>query len=318
MKHLELNDLQRRIVAALQIDGRATWRKIATVLGEPERTVARYGSELIDSGMLTVAAVQQVRHSLIVTFSCAPGTARLACESLAQRVDTTYSYMTTGPGDVVAEILYEGDMREILMLQLPATPGLNRMVAYPVLKYFRTIRGWRVGALNPDEERALTPRQGTDSMPRNLDEPLSPKDRQIIDVLRGDGRSSIEAIARQTRMSDSSVSRRLSWLLDTRRISIRTLVEPSLAGLPVEALLFVQTSPHRVDELGKRLAQRPEVRYAAAVAGDCQLIVDVTVATQADLYSFISDAMWGEQMTQVKAGVVIQARKRGGRLLEPS
>ncbi|WP_353916921.1 hypothetical protein [Arthrobacter sp.] len=33
----------RQIVAALHIDPRASWRTIATVLREPERTVARNG-----------------------------------------------------------------------------------------------------------------------------------------------------------------------------------------------------------------------------------------------------------------------------------
>jgi hypothetical protein len=41
-----LDPRERRIVVALQLDGRSSWRRIAEVLDEPERTVARRGGEL--------------------------------------------------------------------------------------------------------------------------------------------------------------------------------------------------------------------------------------------------------------------------------
>ena len=52
-----LSDLERQIIVALQVDGRATWRKIARVIGEPERTVARYGSALLEQGKVKIAAI---------------------------------------------------------------------------------------------------------------------------------------------------------------------------------------------------------------------------------------------------------------------
>ncbi|MHC6177663.1 AsnC family transcriptional regulator [Glutamicibacter sp. X7] len=311
----ELNDLQRNIIAALQVDGRATWRKIATVLGEPERTVARYGASLLAERKVVVAAMRQHSSAMIVAFKCAPGTAQLACESLAQRNDTSYSYMLTGQNDVVAELHYDGDVTETLTLQLPATPGVRQYVAYPVLKFFKTIRAWTAGDLTETQRRALAPE--VTGEPRNLPdfEELSATDNLIISTLAQDGRASIESIARQVKLGESTVSRRLDWLLRSRQLSIRALVEPALLGRPVEALLWVQTSPRHLEDLGQRLAVLPEVRYAAAVAGDCQLIVDVTVRSQADLYRFISHATWGEQLAQVKTSMVVQARKRGGRKL---
>ncbi|WP_418907405.1 Lrp/AsnC family transcriptional regulator [Glutamicibacter endophyticus] len=311
----ELNDLQRNIIAALQVDGRATWRKIATVLGEPERTVARYGSSLLADRKVIVAALQHHSSAMIVAFKCAPGTAQLACEALAQRADTSYSYMVTGQNDVVAELRYDGDITETLTLQLPATPGVRQYVAYPVLKFFKTIRGWTAGNLTEAQRQALAPELTGD--PRTLHDfdELSSTDEQIIAALAQDGRASIESIARQVKLGESTVSRRLEWLLRSEYLSIRALVEPALLERPVEALLWVQTSPRHLEELGQRLATLPEVRYAAAVAGDCQLIVDVTVRSQADLYRFISHATWGDQLAQVKTSMVVQARKRGGRKL---
>ncbi|MGO2052241.1 ArsR family transcriptional regulator [Glutamicibacter sp. BW80] len=312
-QHEVFNELERRIVIAMQIDGRATWRKIARVLHEPERTVARYGQALLESGRVSVAAIAHRSGSLVASFTCAPGTVRVACEALAQRPDTSFSYMVTGQSDAVTELHYDGDLAEILTMQLPATPGVNSLAVYPILKYFKTIRAWRAEPVSEAQERALTPATGGELTEWNPAPGLTENDSMIIEVLRKDGRASIDAISRQVKMSESSVSRRVDWLLRGEQISIRTLVEPALLGFPVEALLWVQTSPHSVEALGQRLRLLPEVRYAAAVAGDAQLIVDVTVRTQKDLYRFISDTEWGE-MVQIKTAMVLSARKRGGRL----
>lgn len=311
-----LNKLQQRIVGALQVDGRATWRKVATVLGEPERTVARYGNELLASGELTVAAIRNQTGSVVSTFSCLPGAARLTVESLAQRLDTTYSYLTTGIADVVTEVHYDGEVADVLTLQLPATPGISKYTTYPVLKYFKTIRGWRAGVLTAAEENAMIGPYGTDRTNWIPNLELSETEVQIIEILKKDGRATVESIARQVGISETSASRRLDTLLAESQATIRTLVEPKLMGLPVEAQLWVETSPHLIEELGMKLAALPQVRYAAALAGDYQLLIDLTLPTQLDLYQFLTAPMWGEGQTRIRTAMVVRARKRGGRLFD--
>jgi DNA-binding Lrp family transcriptional regulator len=96
-----LDSLERQIVAALQLDPRCPWRKMAAVLGEPERTVARRGAQLLESGAVSIAAVRPHPASMLVEMRCTPGTARAAAQSLAQRSDTTFVYTVTGNGDCV-------------------------------------------------------------------------------------------------------------------------------------------------------------------------------------------------------------------------
>ncbi|MGL3805654.1 Lrp/AsnC family transcriptional regulator [Paeniglutamicibacter sp. R2-26] len=320
-----LTTLQRRIIGALQVDGRATWRKIAQVLDEHERTVARQGAEMLAAKTITVAAIRTRESAVIMRMTCNPGTARLACESMAQRQDTSFSYLVTGVGDVVSEVAYEGnELNEILNLQLPSTPGLTSCATYPVLKYFRTIRGWRVGVLTAAEELAMsteltrddTRQQGVrEGNVREGGGRLTENDELIAQALQRDGRASVEAIARQVRLSESTVSRRIDWLIRNSHLAIRTLVEPDALGLRTEALLWIHTAPNNVEALGTALAKRPEVRYAAAVAGDCQLVVDVTVANPAQLYQFLADSSWSTSMTNMQTTMVMQARKRGGQLI---
>lgn len=308
-----LNDLQRRIAAALQVDGRAPWRKIADTLGEPERTVARYGTGLIENGRVVVAAVSHSEHSMVLACKSASGTARLNGEALAQRPDVTFCYLTTGSADVVAEIGYRENLKELLTLQLPATAGLQSLTAFPILKYFKTIRGWRTGALTEAEEQAMLSRTGPDRTEWTIPETRGPKDDDIIGALQEDGRVSVEALARRTKMSETSVARRVEWLLGSGQFSIRALVDPALVGFDVEALLWVRAPAHSVEALGCELRQWPEVRYAAAIAGDAQLIVNVTVTTHLELYRLLSRALWEEHGTHVSTDLIFESRKRGGR-----
>ncbi|MGJ3401939.1 Lrp/AsnC family transcriptional regulator [Glutamicibacter sp. Je.9.36] len=308
-----LSDLERQIIVALQVDGRATWRKIARVIGEPERTVARYGSALLEQRKVKIAAIAHRAGAVIASVSCAPGTIPVASQALSARTDTSFTYMVTGESDVVSELHYDGGLQDILTLQLPATPGLSNIQIYPILKYFKTIRAWRGGKLSPAQEAALAPSAGGELTTWNPVGELGDSDHLIIDVLRKDGRASIETISRQVRLSETSVSRRLDWLLRGEHITIRALVDPALMGFKVEALLWVQVSPAHVDALGTLLTGLPQVRYVAAVAGDAQLLVDVTVPTQRDLYEFIATTNWGE-MVQLRTSMVLGARKRGGQL----
>ncbi|MBB2995596.1 Lrp/AsnC family transcriptional regulator [Paeniglutamicibacter cryotolerans] len=311
-----LNDLERLIIAALQIDGRATWRKIATVLEEPERTVARHGAELLSSGVVTVAGMGVRSSTTLLRLECSPGTSRVAAEALAQRPDTTYSYLMTGGADAVAELnLDPAAVSSVLTTEIPATVGLVRAVSYPVLRYFRTIRGWRSGLLTDAQSRAMDNEFTFDGTDLSSREPLSEQDERIIAVLVEDGRASLESIARRVRISETTAGRRVDWLLRNNRVTVRTLVEPAAMGLPVEAFLWIRSAPSRVEKVGQALALRREVRYAAAVAGDYQLVANVTVPDTAALYSFITDPAWADDAYGIDSTILLQARKRGGRLI---
>jgi DNA-binding Lrp family transcriptional regulator len=310
-----LDELDRRIVSALQIDGRAPWRKIAAVLGESERTIARRGADLLGRGAVRIAALRIRPSTALLRLECSPGGSPLAAESLAQRSDTTFCYLMSGGADVVAEVaLPPGGLAPALITQLPATPGLVRMVSYPVLRYFRTIRGWIAGGLTQREIDALaTPLTG-DAVAAGY-ETLSPRDADIVEVLADDGRAPLETIARRAGVSEATAARRLELLLRTHQIQIRALVEPALVGLPVEAMLWITAPPAHVERIGTALVARPEVRYAAAVAGPHQIVADVTVPDMESVQRFITDETWTRDVAGVDIGLLLQARKRGGRVL---
>ncbi|MGH3516190.1 MAG: Lrp/AsnC family transcriptional regulator [Haloechinothrix sp.] len=309
-----LDELDRRIVAALQVDGRASWRKIAAVLREPERTVARHGGRLIDERLVVVTGLALIAHSepVIVDLRCTPGTIRIAANSLARRPESTFTYVVTGLADCVAEMWCPVDrLSSLLMDELPGTPGLARVSTHPLLRYYRTVHEWQPGVLTPEEVDRLSP--GHPAKPATMGgEPmrLSPDERTILRALARDGRLTHEELARLADVSEATARRRLEALRAAGRIFFRAVVEPGLLGLPVEALLWIRTPPEAVDTVGERIIESPLVRYAAAIMGPHQLLVDVTLPSRSALHEFVTRSSWLDKVSAIETSLVVDALKR--------
>lgn len=307
-----LEGLDLAVATALQVDPRASWRRIAQVLAAPERTVARHGAALLESGVVQVAGMPTKAETALLTVRCAPGTARVAVEALAQRADTTFAYAVTGAGDAVAELLFDaGRMTPVLLQEIPTVVGLTQVHTAPILRYFRTIRRWTSGALTAAQVAALRTADGPEMATMGHTEPLGPVDRRLVEALVADGRATVEALARAADVSESTAARRLTALLSSARVQVRALVEPALLGLPVEAMLWISAAPSQMDRLGALLAEDPRVRYAAAVAGPHQVVADVTCRTTAELYELTTASPWVEHTSAVETSLVLHARNRG-------
>ncbi len=309
-----MNELELRIAEALQIDPRASWRRIARALGEHERLVARHGAALLASRQVVVAGVRVNGLSQILRGTCHPGSRLMAVEALAGRGDVTFSYVLSGAYDVAAEV-FRRPATPSYTFDASITPGLVRAETLPILRYFRSIRGWRLGLLSEAQRSALA--SGPADVVPEMKTPQSdsPVDEALMSGLAADGRMSIEELARRAGVSESTARRRLGWILESNQMSLRALVEPGQAGLHTEALLWLRMPPHRVSEVGEALARDPKARYVAAVAGSCQLVADITLSEPQELYTYLSESSWAKQVDAVDMSLVAGARKRGGQLL---
>jgi hypothetical protein len=164
----------------------------------------RRGLQLLESGAVAVVGVRPKPAAVLVEMRCTPGTVRAAAQALAQRADTTFVYPTTGTGDCVAEILTEpAHMGDVLSDELPSTIGLRDSTSYPVLRYFRTIRGRRPAILSADRAEAFLSGRSADEGSLEAPQELGRQDKELIDALCTDGRMSFEALGRRANPPDS-------------------------------------------------------------------------------------------------------------------
>ncbi len=317
------DSLDRRIISALQIDGRASWHRIAAALGEAERTVVRRGTRLLDSGLVRIGAMAQHGGSTVVGVRCAPGQARMVASALAGRPDCVFTHVLTGSPDCVAELLCPRDrLASLVMDELPGLPGMLETFTLPVLRHIRTIREWHSGLLTDDEiavlaapSEAPAPSSADGDVMPPADVELSRSDRLLLNALAEDGRCTYEELGRVAGVSEATARRRLAALRREGGVRIRAVIEPALLGLPVEALIRVRTAPTDAEAVAAALADNVHVRYASFVTGEHQILVLAALPSESALYDFVTRASWLRAVASVDTSLVLSSLKRGGMLV---
>lgn len=316
---VELFDpLDRQIAVALQVNGRASWRAIARCLAVPERTVARRGQALLDSGVVKVSTYLDTTRvgwarPLIVFAHTEPGTSFQIGQQLAKRPDASSVSVLEGTGQLVCMLLpADPEARSALLLhELPALEGLRDTSVSTVLRYFRSGYDWSAGGLpaSAAAELLTLPRSDPD---RTDPVHLSADDELLITALARDGRSAIATLAETLGVSAAAVQRRLNRLFEEGAIHIRTEVRPHLLGLNVEVLVWVRVPPGEVDDVGRSLGTHPAVRFCAATTGPSQILIDCLFPDENHLYEFLTTYLGEHGSTEIaNAAVVVAALRRG-------
>lgn len=100
-------------------------------------------------------------------------------------------------------------------------------------------------------------------------------DISIIKHLEQDGRKSYSDIAEDLRIAVSTVSARVTKLIEQNVISIMILVNPHKVGLEAPATLSVAIQPQHFNQVVEIILGYPEVNFAAMTTGDFNLLIDV-------------------------------------------
>ncbi|QKW25208.1 Lrp/AsnC family transcriptional regulator [Streptomyces seoulensis] len=163
-RSVTLDTLDRRLVHALQIDGRAPFSRIAAVLGVPERTVARRYHRLRSALVVRVVGlVDSARVGMLdwfVRVECATDAVDALTAALAQRDDTSWLAPLAGGGRLVCMVrtpAVGADGGRLLFDHLARTPGVRDLAASCVLRPVAGVGGWagRTSALDATEQARL-------------------------------------------------------------------------------------------------------------------------------------------------------------------
>lgn len=312
MQPLDGADL--RVVAALQVNGRATWDRIGRVLDESTRNVARRATRLMDAGVLSIIGLLDDRRtsSAVLRLRCRPGSVLDVGTALAELPDTRFVSLVSGSADCVAELSVPEDaLVELLFRGIPTIDGVVESVTCPALRHFKTPQEWHLDVLTPREVSGL--REQWTPLPERFragDSP-SPEDERIVAAVAADGRATHAEIAAATGSSESTARRRLDSLLRRGVLRIRAEIEPAYLGLPVEAALWLRVAEREVETVGNALAGLAQARHVVAVAGDHQIVAQVAVPGRFELYEFLREIGGLPGIRAVETTVVLLSMKRG-------
>ncbi|MFF1609579.1 Lrp/AsnC family transcriptional regulator [Amycolatopsis sp. NPDC058278] len=315
-----LDDLDRRLAHALQLDGRASFSTIAAVLGVSDQTIARRYRKLRSAGVLRVVGVPEAaplgQVHWLVRLRCVPDAAAAIAAGLARRDDTQWVSLMSGGTEIVCFV--RAPLREqadgLLLGQLPRTPRVVSMTAYRLLRRFAGgPAGWpgRAGALSASEVSSLR------RIPSGGPYRPEPEDAALLAALAHDARADMSTLATACGRSESTVRRRLEALRASGAVYFDVEVDAALLGYPLTATLWLTVAPSALESAGRALAGHPQVAFAAATTGPANLVANVGCRDDAALYSYLADDLGGlPGVQQVETAPMIRTLKRFG-TLEP-
>ncbi|MGW0553951.1 Lrp/AsnC family transcriptional regulator [Streptomyces sp. NPDC002926] len=289
--------LDLQLLHALDTDGRASFSRIAGVLGVSDQTVARRFRRLRAEFGARVVAVRDVerlgQERWMLRLRCTPDAADSIARALARRPDTAWIGVTSGGTEVVGmtRMRTRGEHDELLLGKLPRTPSIVEIRAHQLLHgFYGGPSGWlgKRRALTPEQVDALRPvfdeAPAADSGTR-----ITADDEPLVAALEGDGRASFAELRQATGRSESAVRRRLGQLLRSGALFIDVQFDSGAFGFGTRALLWITAAPSAMDAVGRALATHPEVAFAAATAGHCNLVAVIVCRDTASVYRYLNE-----------------------------
>ncbi|MFI7149283.1 AsnC family transcriptional regulator [Nonomuraea sp. NPDC050022] len=173
---LTLDDVDRGLIHALSIDGRAPFGRIAEVIGTSAQTVARRYRRLRAEAALRVVGLPNPDRAgqtqWMIRLTATPSTVRDLSHSLARRADTSWVKLASGGTEIFAVIHAPSGAQAVpslLLHDIPRRAGITAVSAHCLLHtYLGGPTGWRgrLETLTEQQQQRLAQARDTDSPAR--------------------------------------------------------------------------------------------------------------------------------------------------------
>lgn len=311
METVTLDEIDRGLIHALQIDGRAAFVRIADVLGVSENTVARRYKRLRAANVLkvvgTVAGPLLGYASWTIRLRCTPDSTGAIAAALAKRPDTYWVHLLSGGTEISCntQARTPAERDALLLEKLPKTSRVIAIAAHSILDGYATPMAWRgPHCLSASQIAALQPEK-----PRPRERRFTAADHVLTDTLAKDGRLSYPELAKLTGWSQSTVKRRMDELRAEGLLAYAVDVPPAALGFHVEARLWMSVRPSDVKSVGAALAQHEEISFAALTTGPTNLVANVICRDNAHLSGYLTDRLGALAIQHLESAPVIRTLK---------
>lgn len=291
----EVSDLDRRIVVALQQDGRASWTSIAEFAGASVSTVTRRGQQLLAEGVVRVGIVPTLGseghvETFFVRINCTPGSQLSVAEALIGSPFVRFVTLVTGKFDVFAEVVIPGDSATYahVLTDLQGIPGVERWRSDLVVHTYKVSFDWGRQLYDSHAEATSDP-QAYMPAPNTCDPThFDEADHAIVRELSDNGRASFLSIAAKLEMNESSVRRRYERMRNAGCLTTVTMVPASALGMSAETLLMLRVEPSRLASVAQTLSQHVSVRFLAAALEENSLYCEIILPSTETLHEFLT------------------------------
>ena len=322
---ITVDDLDRQLTQCLGVDGRASLRAIADVLGVSDQTVARRYRRLRSAGALRVVGLKYPKSAgyanWFLRLRCVPGSGEAIAAALAKRGDTAWVQLLSGDTEVLCSLRGDSsDGTESLLHRMPRSGRIVAVTAYSRLHMFTG---------GPDAldfmdvmpaDRVAPLRVPVRSRPRSADveEAASDLDAALFSAFALDGRTPYADIAAATAYSETTIRRRTDQLRETGVLYFDLELDMPSFGFRSSAWLWLSVPPSHLADVGTALAKFPEIAYVTATTGPANLAACVVCRDEESLYEFLTAKVGAlPGVERVETAPIIRTVKQASPVMVP-
>jgi len=128
-------------------------------------------------------------------------------------------------------------------------------------------------------------------MAKRDDNGLDDVDQRIVAALRRGARATNSEVGRLVGVSEATARRRIAKLEQAGALRFVAMTNPHFVGLHVDTLMQLNTDPDKVEDIAKKLAAMPEVRFVGIAMGDYDVLVGALFPSSQAWLDFRSDRL---------------------------
>ena len=114
-------------------------------------------------------------------------------------------------------------------------------------------------------------------------------DKEILDILGNNARTPFLNIAKQLRVSESTIRKRVNNLENKGVIKkYSVVIEPSKIGYGSVAIVGIDVTPEKFLNVAKKLTEFDNVKFVATSTGDHMIMTEIWMNKASELRDFIS------------------------------
>jgi DNA-binding Lrp family transcriptional regulator len=273
----EIDDLDRRLVNRLRVDGRTSNRQLAAELGVSEATIASRLRRLEDNSAMRVLALTDISAFGFPLFAFV----LLTVEGRAA-LDTGHEIAGFSEVISVSAVIGRFDLLVTVLARdrpglagildrLRDVPGVERFDVELALELHRYESHWA----------SLTIDHGPTSAPA-LDHAVDTVDLALISALQANARCSNQTIAKAIGVSEGTVRTRIKRLQDERRVRIQAVSDVDAFGLGAQAVVGLRIRSGSPDPVYD-LTRLPGVAVLFRSLGQFDYVAALLAPTRAEL-----------------------------------
>lgn len=287
------DDLAKSLLGALQLHPRASWTRMAPIVGVDASTLSRRWTRLQGAGLMWVTVLPSASadwhlnpphgSAALLRLRCAPG---MRDAVAAQLIDDHRLWTVegaTGGQDLVAVGVFSS-VRErdaLVDRDLGAVPGVTDARVIPLRETIVSPAAWRTGTLPPSVHHAAAELSRIDAR-RTAARPPSRMELLVLHRLARDGRLGSAQIARSIHRSPTAVNGAIPVsVLGSGSADLHVDFAAEIFGWNARGTLLIQVPSTLIPDLSAALWRYPaHVHEAHALFGEANLAVNIWAREQ--------------------------------------